>query len=112
MNRPLLLIIAAALSATLLPSCSTVSNGGQTVNNPSVSEMEKLEQEWGLPPRQTKPKLRELRPGETPPPASAPAHSGEAPQPLAPAALPQGAAASPPAMIEPAVDAATLQKLR
>ena len=105
MNNLSIMVFAAALCVSLLSSCSgTTSNGGQTVRYPTISDMEKLDQNMGVASRQTKPKSRDYS-GEVPQPA---ATAGSAPELLATAPIQP---TEPPPATAP-VDPATLQKLR
>jgi len=104
MNNLSIMVFATALGVSLLSSCSSTSNGGQTVRYPTISDMEKLDQNMGVTSRQTKPKSRDYS-GEVPQPA---ATAGSAPELLAPAPIQPS---EPPPASAP-VDPATLQKLR
>jgi hypothetical protein len=65
-NSPLL-TAAVFAAATLLASCegmSGVDTSGPTINNPSVDEMARLEAQWGMKPREVKPRYREAGPAD------------------------------------------------
>ncbi len=104
--------VCAALGLLSLFLSSCTSSGGVDAVNPTVSAMDKLDAQWGLPPRQTK---------GTPHSKYAPAASAQnapaaaySPQPAAaapaPASAPEPAAPSLSAPIT--VDPSVIQKLR
>lgn len=110
MNRNLSLCAVSLLFSLSFVSCSGTGGSGETINYPTIEEMARHEQRWGMAPRQVKQRLRPLEPGETlpaqsnsapasaPAPAPAPAMLAPSPEPLAPESAP--------------VDSSTLQKLR
>lgn len=85
-NNPLL-TAALCAAAAVLSSCegiSGVDTSGPTINNPSVDEMARLEAQWGMKPREVKPRYREAGPADYLAP-SAPIVQPEAPVVAAPA---------------------------
>ena len=111
MNRNLSLCAASLLFSLSFVSCAGTGGDGETVKYPTIDEMARHEQRWGMAPRQVKQRLRPLDPGESVPvqsnsaPASASAPA-PAPAMLAPSPEPLTPAPSAP------VDSSTLQKLR
>ena len=112
MNWTLKLLPAALGSALLLSSCEGVSSGsssGTTIYYPTVDQMARLEAEWGMAPREVKPRLREATPMDY-----YQAATGSAPAPITPAAPAPAAAPAAPAPLapsQPEIDPATRQKL-
>lgn len=95
MNWKNLLLAALGLSiASLLASCTgfETASSGEVIRNPSVEDMDKLHDQWGMPRRQVKPRYRPATPGDYM--NETPASSGGAP---APADSP-----APPSLQEPA----------
>lgn len=88
-NIPLLSTVVLAAVAALLSSCDSLSSGGsggQTIHNPTVEEMARLEAQWGLPPRTVKPRYREAGPGDLSTQPTVPVEGQPQPsQPAAPA---------------------------
>ena len=101
--------ICAALGLLSLSLSSCSSSGGVDAVNPTISAMDKLDTQWGLPPRQSKGSPHsKYSPAATSQNAPAAAYS---PQPAAAAPAPEPAAApSQPAPIT--VDPSVIQKLR
>ncbi len=109
--------ITGIFAVALLSGCSgfdSGSPGGVVIHNPTVQDMAQYESQWGVKPRQVKPRYRAAGPGdfmeETPaPPVSQPAlEPAPAPPQLQEPAPDPIPAPQPP----PAPDAATINKLR
>ncbi|MEY4483654.1 MAG: hypothetical protein RL693_1106, partial [Verrucomicrobiota bacterium] len=83
MNSKALTLALTLLLAACLASCaSSSSSGGQVINYPTVDDMARYESQWGMQPRQIKPRLRQAEPGDMiAPSASAPASLPAAPAP-------------------------------
>jgi hypothetical protein len=114
MNWKNLLLAAVGLSiAGLLASCTgfETASSGEVIRNPSVDDMDRLHDQWGLQRRQVKPRYRQAMPGDymsetpgapsggEPAPANAPAPSLQepAPEPIpSPAAPPAPPTPAPP----------------
>lgn len=65
MNSNALPLTLTILLATCLCSCSMSStSSGQIINNPTVDDMARYESQWGMKPRQVKPRLRQAEPGD------------------------------------------------
>jgi hypothetical protein len=80
MNWKNLLLAALGLSiAGLLASCTgfETARSGEVIRNPSVEDMDKLHDQWGMPRRQVKPRYRPAMPGDYM--NETPASSGGAP---------------------------------
>ncbi|TLD72354.1 hypothetical protein FEM03_03080 [Phragmitibacter flavus] len=121
MNRTLARLSSTFLGLLLLNSCESTSGGagagggggasGETIRNPTVSDMERIDGQMGLQPRQVRPRMTPYDAGSEPASYSpAPAPAAAAPPMLAPEPEPLQDTSSPPP--QPAVDPATLQKLR
>ncbi len=105
---------AAAFAMALLASCELPDSGGsgETIRNPTVDDMARLESQWGMTPRAVKPRFREAGPADFINPSGTPIVPSTS-------ALAQPApevAPLPPTTVLPAqpatVDPATLQKLK
>lgn len=102
------LFSAAVLALVFLPSCGS-GPGRVDVRNPTISQMDDLDVQWGLPRRAsrgTPKRLYPTLPGESAPAAEAPS--------AAPAAVPPAASLAPAAQA-PApvtVDPSVINKLR
>lgn len=85
MNSRTVSLALTLLLAACLSSCasSSSSSGGQVIKYPTVDEMASLESQWGMQPRQIKPRIRQAEPGDIISPS-------------APAAVPAPAAAPEP----------------
>ncbi len=101
MKRQLMFLSVPAI-AILLSSCSSFdsggANGGETINNPTVQEMTRLESQWGFQPRQVRAKQRSLDTVDMNSPVTiSPAPAPQQPAMLAPApeSLPTTAPAAP-----------------
>lgn len=65
MNSNLILLALTALFTAGLSSCaSSSSSGGQVIHYPTVDDMARHESQWGMQPRQVKPRLRQAEPGD------------------------------------------------
>jgi hypothetical protein len=111
--KSLSLFITAILALTLLPSCGS-GPGRIDARNPSISQMDELDVQWGLPRRTsrgTPKRLYPTLPGETAVGASASA----APLSASPSAAPTTTSA-PAATVQPqapvTVDPSVINKLR
>jgi hypothetical protein len=111
--KSLSLFITTILALTLLPSCGT-GPGRIDARNPSISQMDELDVQWGLPRRTsrgTPKRLYPTLPGETAVGASASA----APLSASPSAAPTTTSA-PAATVQPqapvTVDPSVINKLR
>lgn len=94
--KKLLLAAFGFISTGLLSSCTgfETARSGEIIRNPTVDEMDRLQEQWGMPRRQVKPRYRPAMPGDymdeprTASPsdasvsASAPALQGPAPEPV------------------------------
>jgi hypothetical protein len=121
MNRTLARLCSTFLGLLLLNSCESPSGGRgaanvETIRNPTVADMERIDSQMGLQPRQVKKRMRAYDPNTdtatyapAPSPAPAPAPA-PAPPMLAPGPEPLQDTSTPPP--QPTVDPATLQKLR
>jgi hypothetical protein len=102
------LFSAAVLALVFLPSCGS-GPGRVDVRNPTISQMDDLDVQWGLPRRTsrgTPKRLYPTLPGESAPAAEA---SSAAPANVLPAASPAPAAQAPaPVTVDPSV----INKLR
>lgn len=109
MNFPRL-IAAVAVSMTLV---SCLGGGRIDARNPTVSEMDSLDSQWGLSPRKSRGGPRRTYQYVEPTSTSA---ASMAPAPAAPASLPSRETVNmpPPATIspQPQVDPATVNRLR
>lgn len=113
MMKSLSLLSAAAMTLILLPSCS--GGGAVDVRNPTISQMDDLDVQWGLPRRTSRGTPKRLYPStssesgtvssDTAPAASAPAATTSAPAAAAPTEAPAAAAPS-------TVDPTVINKLR
>lgn len=101
MNWKNLLLAAFGITAiSLLASCTgfETARSGEVIRNPTVDDMDRLHQQWGMPQRQVKPRYRPAMPGDfmnqssssssssaadpVPSPATAPALQEPAPEPI------------------------------
>jgi hypothetical protein len=102
------LFSAAVLALLFLPSCGS-GPGRVDARNPTISQMDDLDVQWGLPRRTsrgTPKRLYPTLPGESAPAAEAPS---AAPATIPPAASPAPAAQAPaPVTVDPSV----INKLR
>jgi hypothetical protein len=67
MNWKNLTLAALGLTAAgLLSSCTgfETASSGEVIRNPSVEDMERLHEQWGMPRRQVKPRYRPAMPGD------------------------------------------------
>jgi hypothetical protein len=112
--KSLSLFITAILALTLLPNCGS-GPGHIDARNPSISQMDELDVQWGLPRRTsrgTPKRLYPTLPGETAVGASASAAPVSA---AAPSAAPAATSAPAPAVQPQApvtVDPSVINKLR
>lgn len=105
MNRTFALLSSSIFSMALLSSCATSSGdgSGDEIKYPTVADVERIDRQMGLEPRQLQNRNFEAQYTRPTTPAPAPAPTPD----LAPA--PTQEATPPP---QPSVDADTLQKLR
>lgn len=80
-SNPILLAFAALFTACLCSCASSSSGGGQVIHYPTVDDMARYESQWGMQPRQVKPRLRQAEPGDTIAPAPSIQSSTPAPSP-------------------------------
>lgn len=101
MNSTSVSLAFTVLLAACLSSCETSSSsGGQVIKYPTVDEMASYESQWGMHPRQIKPRLRQAEPGDSvAPSAPAPQPSAAAPAPLKELPSEQPAAAAVPSQL-------------
>jgi hypothetical protein len=112
MTQKLSFLSIAFLSALGLSSCGMFSggSGGTEVKQPTVDQMAELEKQWGVKPRETRPR-RMTAPGGAEMPL-APPQSGT-PQTVTPDPVPLPPTATPPALAPPPpVTPAQIQKLK
>lgn len=67
MNWKNLMLAALGLTAvSLLSSCTgfETASSGEVIRNPSVDDMDRLHDQWGMPKRQVKPRYRPAMPGD------------------------------------------------
>lgn len=118
-----LLAALGLFSVALFPNCSGFDSGGggEVIHNPTVDDMVRYESQWGMKPRQVKPRYRPAGPGdfmdETPRSSSqVPGVEAQPVQPQpqlqepAPDPIPAPQSSAPP--VPPVPDPATLNKLR
>lgn len=99
----------ACLFLLLLTSCESIGGSSAAeIVYPTADELERMEAQWGLQPRQVKPRPRSYD-AETYQAPAKPTTPPPAPAPPQPTPLPETAPPVPP---QPSVDAETLQKLR
>ncbi len=93
-------------SLLLLTSCETAAD----VRNPTISDQDRLDVQWGLPKRESKGAAKRVTPSQLNLPAT-PSAQGSAVNaaPQAPAQLPTSGGAQPPS---PTVDPAVINNLR
>lgn len=109
MNRTFALLFSSSLFILpLLTSCGTMGGerSGDVINHPTVADVERIDRQMGLEPRQVRSRDRYDDVYAAPTPAPAPAEK-PAPE-LAPQPAPESTTPPP----QPSVDADTLQKLR
>ncbi|CAN5682766.1 hypothetical protein BH11VER1_BH11VER1_16710 [soil metagenome] len=83
MNSKSVSLALTLLLAACLSSCETSSSsGGQVIKYPTVDDMARYESQWGMQPRQIKPRLRQAEPGDTIAPSPTVQTSAPAPAPL------------------------------
>ena len=100
--------VALGLLSLLLPSCASSKVDATT---PTISQMDKLDTQWGLPPRQSKGTPHKHAPSASAQntPAAAPVYSPPAATLPAPASQPVAIPSQPAPII---VDPSVIQKLR
>ncbi|RBP47288.1 hypothetical protein DES53_10185 [Roseimicrobium gellanilyticum] len=67
MNWKNIMLAALGLTAVgLLSSCTgfETASSGEVIRNPSVDDMDRLHDQWGMPRRQVKPRYRAAMPGD------------------------------------------------